>query len=140
MPAGAGVGADAAEAFERFLGRDKPAWAPKYRLPVEEAIDLIHRAGGLAVLAHPGLSGVDRAIPRLIRQGIDGIECFHSKHSPAQAERYAAAAREAGLLITGGSDCHGGAMGKPTMGQVRLPFEHFEALRRRLAERAALRA
>ena len=55
------------EAFERFLKKGKPAWAPKYKMSAFEAIELIHQAGGLAVLAHPGLSRADETIDALIR-------------------------------------------------------------------------
>src|SRR5271157_1111448 len=59
----AGLCADLDEAFERFLKKDRPAWVPKFKLAAAEAIALIHGAGGLAVLAHPGLNRSDAVIP-----------------------------------------------------------------------------
>jgi predicted metal-dependent phosphoesterase TrpH len=123
------------EAFERFLKKNRPAWVPKFKMRGEEAIDLIHRAGGLAVLAHPGLNRTDAPLAGLVEAGMDGIECFHTKHSTAIAEHYLEMADRFHLLVTGGSDCHGLSKGKPLMGTVRVPYTHVEALRARAAER-----
>jgi predicted metal-dependent phosphoesterase TrpH len=116
------------EAFERFLKKGRPAWVPKAKMSALEAIELIHQAGGLAVMAHPGLNRTDESIPELVRSGLDGIECFHTKHNAATAERYQRIAHEHGLLITGGSDCHGLSKGKPLIGTVRLDYQHVEKL------------
>ncbi len=72
-----------------------------------EGVELIHQAGGLAVMAHPGLNRTDEIIPDLVDAGLDGIECFHTKHSTVMAERYLEIAEKYHLLVTGGSDCHG---------------------------------
>ena len=69
------------EAFERFLKKNRPAWVPKSKMSALEGIELIHQAGGLAVMAHPGLNRTDEIIPALVDAGLDGIECFHTKHS-----------------------------------------------------------
>ena len=121
------------EAFERFLKKHRPAWVPKFKMSARQAISLIHEARGLAVVAHPGLNKNDRIIPRLVEAAVDGIECWHTKHTRAMTERYVALAREYGLLITGGSDCHGLSKGKPLIGTVRLEWTHFEALKARAA-------
>lgn len=128
------------EAFERFLRRNRPAWVPKFKMDGREAIGLIHQAGGVAALAHPGLNRTDAVIPGMIEAGIDGLECYHTKHSAAMAELYLELANRYGLLVTGGSDCHGMSKGKPLMGTVRVPCRHLEPLRARAAElkRAAL--
>ena len=117
------------EAFERFLKKNRPAWVPKAKMSALEAIELVHRAGGLAVMAHPGLNRTDDVIPVLVEAGIDGIECFHTKHSTVASERYLEMADKFHLLITGGSDCHGFSKGKPLIGTVRLPYEHVEKLK-----------
>jgi len=119
------------EAFERFLKKGRPAWVPKSKISALEAIELIHQAGGLAVMAHPGLNRSDDVIPALVDAGLDGIECFHTKHSTAMAERYLELADRYGLLVTGGSDCHGFSKGKPLIGTVRLPYAHVEKLKAR---------
>jgi len=119
------------EAFERFLKKGKPAWAPKYKMSALEAIELIHHAGGLAVLAHPGLSRADETIDALIRSGLDGLECFHTKHSTYTTEHYLELAEQHGLVVTGGSDCHGMSKGKPLIGTLKIPYEYVEWLEQR---------
>jgi predicted metal-dependent phosphoesterase TrpH len=125
------------EAFERFLKKNRPAWVPKAKMSALEAIDLIHQAGGLAVMAHPGLNRSDQAIPAIVAAGLDGIECFHTKHPPATAEHYLALARKHNLLVTGGSDCHGLSKGKPLIGTVRLDYHYVAALYAARLQRAA---
>lgn len=127
------------EAFERFLKRGKPAWVPKFKMSALEAMVLIHDAGGLAVLAHPGLNRTDEFIPELVAGGLDGIECFHTKHSTAMSERYLMMADKHRLLVTGGSDCHGDSKGKPLLGTIKLPYEHVAELKARLPYRAGPR-
>ena len=117
------------EAFERFLKKGKPAWVPKFKISAFDAIELIHGAGGLAVMAHPGLNRTDSIIPTLVEAGMDGIECFHSKHSSKTSEHYLEIAAKHHLLVTGGSDCHGLSKGKPLIGSVKLPEIYFNALK-----------
>jgi 3',5'-nucleoside bisphosphate phosphatase len=123
------------EAFERFLKKNRPAWVPKAKMSALEAIELIHQADGLAVMAHPGLNRTDEVIPILVEAGLDGIECFHTKHSTIASERYLEIADKYHLLITGGSDCHGFSKGKPLIGTVKLPYEHVEKLKSRAESR-----
>jgi 3',5'-nucleoside bisphosphate phosphatase len=122
------------EAFDRFLKKNKPAWVPKFKTSASDAIALIHQAGGVAVMAHPGLNRTDDIIPDLVAAGLDGIECFHSKHSTAAAEHYLMLADQHRLLVTGGSDCHGMNKGKPLIGTIKLPYEHIEKLKQRNSE------
>jgi hypothetical protein len=117
------------EAFDRFLKKGRPAWVPKYKISALDAMALIHQAGGVAVLAHPGLNHCDQIIPRLAADGLDGLECFHSKHSGTQSEYYMALARRLKLAVTGGSDCHGFSKGKPLIGGVRLPAVYLDKLK-----------
>ena len=125
------------EAFERFLRKGKPAWVPKFKISATDAIQLIHSAGGLAVLAHPGLNHNDDIIPALVEAGMDGIECFHTKHSTTMTQRYLEMADQYLLLVTGGSDCHGMSKGKPLIGSIKIPYECVERLRIKVLERAA---
>jgi hypothetical protein len=73
----------------------------------------------------------------MVAAGLDGIECFHTKHSTATAEHYLEITDQFRLLVTGGSDCHGMNKGKPLIGSVKLPYEHVERLKARAAERKA---
>jgi len=123
------------EAFERFLKRGKPAYVERHRMTAAEAIGHIKRAGGLAVLAHPGLTNVDKHIPVLAQQGLDGLEVWHSRHSPSRAEHYLRITGRLNLLATGGSDCHGAANGHAELGSVKLPYDRVEALKARAAKR-----
>ncbi len=125
------------EAFERFLKKHRPAWVPKYKMSAAEAIRLIHEAGGVAVMAHPGLHRAEALVPMMAEAGIDGLECFHTKHSVAQAEYYLGLAKELGLLVTGGSDCHGVSKGRPLIGTVTVPRERVEELKARARSRRA---
>lgn len=125
------------EAFDRFLKRNRPAWVPKFKMSAPETIDLIHRAGGVAVLAHPGLNRSDDVIPPLVEAGLDGLECYHTKHSLCATERYVALAEQHRLLITGGSDCHGLNKGRPLIGSIKLPYQHVQDLREAVNARRA---
>jgi predicted metal-dependent phosphoesterase TrpH len=123
------------EAFERFLKRSRPAWVPKRRISAADAIGLIHQAGGLAVMAHPGLNRTDTVIAPVVEAGLDGIECFHTKHSTAASERYLEMADRYKLLVTGGSDCHGMSKGRPLIGTLKLPYQHVELMKIAVARR-----
>lgn len=131
----AGVCSSVDEAFERFLKKHRPAYVPKHKMSALEAIALIQQAGGLAVLAHPGISHNDSVIAPLAEAGLDGLECFHTKHSTAMVEHYLELADRHQLLVTGGSDCHGMNKGQPLIGTIRLPYTHVEELKARAASR-----
>ncbi|MDY6823206.1 MAG: ribonuclease III [Thermodesulfobacteriota bacterium] len=101
------------EAFDRYLGKNGPAYLEKRRIACADAIALIARAGGVPVLAHPGLIETTPAQPfeqllhHLLAMGIRGIEAFYPGHSAAETASYTALARQHGLIITGGTDFHG---------------------------------
>ncbi|MBN8246722.1 MAG: PHP domain-containing protein [Verrucomicrobia bacterium] len=125
------------DAFERFLKKGRPAWVPKVALTMAETIQLIHAAGGAAVLAHPGLYRSDPMIPGIAALGLDGLECWHTRHSATASESYARTAARLGLVATGGSDCHGMAKGEPLIGRIRLPYAQVTALKARRPVAAA---
>lgn len=95
------------EVFNSLLARNAPAYVPHYKLAPEEAIRLIEIAGGIPVLAHPGLIGNNALIIELIRSGLRGLEIYHPKHTELQIKEYLALANEYRLKVTGGSDFHG---------------------------------
>ncbi len=119
------------EAFERYMKKDRPGWVPKRKMSAERALQLIHAAGGVAVMAHPALNHDDTLVDRLARLGLDGLECFHPKHSNSASAKYEAMAQRLGLLVTGGSDCHGVSKNRPTIGSIRLPVIRVDRLRER---------
>lgn len=123
------------EAFNRFLGYHAPAYVPKTYFDPIEAISLVHDAGGIIVMAHPGTVRRDDAIPFLAEIGMDGIEVFHSKHTPAQVRHYKAIAEKHKLLISGGSDWHGRNDPRAEMGNQKVPYVILSRMREYLASR-----
>jgi predicted metal-dependent phosphoesterase TrpH len=119
------------EAFARFLTPGSPAFVDRPRPGAAETIALIKRAGGIAVLAHPGLGRAEQHLPQLLAHRPDGLEVWHPRHTPAQTRRYLQMTHELGLLATGGSDCHGPGPNGPLLGIVKVPIAHLEALRQR---------
>lgn len=118
------------EAFRRYIGDGRPCYVTnKFNLSPENAIDEIIKAGGIPVLAHPGVMGDDSAIPRYIKHGLMGIEAYHSEHSKVVARHYERLAYEYGLLVTGGSDCHGEGKERILMGSVSVPYKCVERLK-----------
>ncbi len=106
------------EAFDRYIGDGHPAYVPTNLLPVEEAIELIHRAGGLSSWAHPPEEALDALLPRMRRAGLDGLEVHRPRHNREKVRRLLSRSRSAGLVATGGSDWHGPEGGE--LGQFRL--------------------
>lgn len=95
------------DAFRRYLGRNGKAFVPRPSFAVAEAIELIHAAGGISVLAHPGPLMPDAVIEALVAEGLRGIEVWHPQHGPAAVRRFRQLASRLGLLESGGSDYHG---------------------------------
>jgi predicted metal-dependent phosphoesterase TrpH len=135
MMVAAGYVADTREAFDRWLGRGFPAFVPRTGAGADAVIDVIHRAGGLASLAHPGKARIDDRIRPLKDAGLDAVEVFHSDHDAGTTRRYATLARELDLLLTGGSDFHGEPGHGLTPGSVTLPAAEWDRLRRAHASR-----
>lgn len=96
------------EAFEKMLGKDRPAYAPRYFPKVEEIVDVIHQSGGQAVLAHPKLVGDDSLVEEICAK-VDGLEVFYPCHQPQDIQRYMDFAKKYNLMLAGGSDFHGTA-------------------------------
>lgn len=127
----AGYVATGQEAFERWLGRGKPAFVPRPNFTPHQAIGLIHQAGGMAALAHPGKGGAEGLLPTLVEAGLQGLEAFHTDHTPAMVSRYLRLARELGLFATGGSDSHGPTADRPVeIGSVPVPPWVWEEMAR----------
>jgi hypothetical protein len=130
------------EAFDRYLGDGRPAYVPRPDITVAEAIRVIHLAGGLASLAHPGLHHRDEAIPDLVAAGLDALEAYHVCHSAGLSAHYRHLAGRRGLLVTGGSDFHGstGRDHGPAPGVPCLPEAEFLRLQAAAeARRAGMR-
>ncbi|MDR7434321.1 MAG: PHP domain-containing protein [Armatimonadota bacterium] len=121
------------EAFRLYLGRGGPAYVERERFTPEEAVQVILRAGGVPVLAHPGLSNRDGLVPDLVSAGLMGIEVYYPEHSPAQVQHYLALAKKLGLLTTGGTDFHGGDLApRVQVGSVEVPLEVVTLLKEKV--------
>ncbi|WP_438446936.1 PHP domain-containing protein [Gorillibacterium sp. sgz5001074] len=120
------------EAFDRYLGSGGAAYVNPPRIRPETAITWIHEAGGAAVLAHPGIYGDDALVDELLDgAGWDGVEAYHSDHTPEQCERYRSMAESRGLIVTAGSDYHGqrgGVVFHAPLGSQRAPAEVLKQL------------
>jgi predicted metal-dependent phosphoesterase TrpH len=108
----AGIVATEKDAFDRFISDDGIAYVPKHALAPLDALSLIRSAGGVCVLAHPGMWRGQGAVPDLLIEemaagGMAGLEVDHPDHLPEQREHYRTVAGRLGLIVTGASDCHG---------------------------------
>lgn len=126
------------EAFQRFLGNDKPAYVNKYRVESRRAIRLIRQTGGIPVLAHPALIhptspwSLEDLLVELKSYGLQGLEVYYPEHSKNQTRQFHELARRHGLVATGGTDFHGAikpgvAMGSAD-GSFKVPFQVYEQL------------
>lgn len=95
------------QAFDELLGDGRPCFDPGMPISSSETIDVIHRAGGKAFLAHPFFLKNSRLISNLLLLPFDGIECYYSRFPPYQEAKWVRIAKERNLLISGGSDFHG---------------------------------
>jgi predicted metal-dependent phosphoesterase TrpH len=131
----AGIVATLKDAFsEDLIGSGGTAYVEKHALNPIDALALIHRAGGVCVLAHPGTWRETRPVPmglidELVDAGLDGIEASHPEHTPEVEARYIAQAERLGLLWTGSSDCHGSRYDPVRLGMRTTPPEQLERLR-----------
>ena len=132
-----GWAVDFRDAFDRYLGSGRPAYVGKERLAVVDAIGLIHRAGGLAILAHPAQGGTRERVEAFVRDGIDGVEVRHPSHSSEDIARLTALVDHFGLVPSGGSDWHGATDGARTLGTMRVPAEWLVRQDGRVRARAA---
>lgn len=117
------------EVFGKYIGFLKSCYVSNIRFSPQEAIGFILKSGGVPVIAHPATMGKDDYIPELIGYGLRGIEVYHTDHKPSMVKHYEELAKEYGLLMTGGSDCHGLGKGRALIGTVRVPYEIVEKLK-----------
>lgn len=122
-------------AFQKYLGPRGSAFVPRPAFPSAEAVRVIRDAGGVAVLAHPGLVARP-TVETLAEAGLAGIEVWHPQHNPAAQKRWFEVARELGLVPSGGSDFHGPHRGAG-LGDMPVPERSLDDLRARAAGPAA---
>jgi predicted metal-dependent phosphoesterase TrpH len=126
------------EAFDKYLGKGKPAYVDKYRLNWHRAIQLIRDSGGIAVLAHPCLlnlpheGALEELIVILTSAGLGGIEVYYPEHTADQTEHFKTLALRYRLKMTGGTDFHGTLKPRIQMGggagDLRVPYSLYENL------------
>jgi len=117
------------EAFTRYLGPDNPGFVPGSPLSPVDVMRVIRNAGGVPVLAHPIYLRRDPLIEEFMKDGLVGLEVYHSGHTPQMVRHYEEIADRLHLLKTGGSDYHGQSKEGVPIGVVKLPYQHVEALK-----------
>lgn len=123
------------DAFDKWLATGRPAFVTRTGPSPAAIVDAIHEAGGLASMAHPGVTRRDELIAPLADHGLDAIEVYHSDHTLEDRQHYQLIARRNNLLVSGGSDFHGddpalvpGRARRSMLGVVSLPAADFAAL------------
>jgi predicted metal-dependent phosphoesterase TrpH len=127
----AGVVRSFDEAFDRFLGRGRPAFVPKPLPSVETVTTLVRSAGGVTSIAHLKDRATFGLLSDFRAQGVDGVEVYHPSHSGPTRRELERMTTELGMLPTGGSDSHGEAAVSPShsaIGGERVPIQWVEAL------------
>lgn len=126
------------EAFDRYLGDNKCAYVPRETLNYEESMELITKAGGVPVLAHPLLykmsdTNLENMMVKLRQKGLKAVEVYYSTHSNSDTQHVMAMANRVGLVYSGGSDFHGATKPKidmgTGMGKLAVPYEILEKIR-----------
>lgn len=126
------------EVFERYIGKDKPAYVKRQVLPWTDAIRLINESGGLAVLAHPLIyklteKRLEMIIGELAKEGLAGIEAYYSTHSDEDISYIKSAAKKYNLRLSGGSDFHGANKPKIDLGtgygNLKVPYWVLQELK-----------
>ncbi len=118
-----GYAADTQEVFFRYLGNDSSAYYKIDYPEVTDVIDCVHKAGGIAILAHPGSSYNFIEIKQLKDAGLDGLECFHSSHNAVHRRRYLTYCQSHDMVATGGSDFHGTVQDYYHFGGLHITLE-----------------
>ena len=117
-----------AEAFDRYLGCRAPAYVPKETVDPVRALTILRGAGGVPVLAHPGIYRLEGALEVLLQGGLAGIETEHPTHTAEQAANLRRLATRHGLVATGGSDFHGGDSAQSLIGTTKVEARTLDEL------------
>jgi len=116
------------EAFKKYLGDDCPCFIQGDSFTVDETIDTIHQAKGIAVIAHPHLIKNTAILNELLKKEFNGIECYYGNFFTDANQRWVKIAKHRDWLITGGSDFHGSAKPNLSLGRSWIGEEHFQAI------------
>lgn len=118
------------DAFRKYLGEGRSCYAPGESFSSEETIDLIHKAKGLVVIAHPHLVDHAKTLNELLEMNVDGIECFYARFSTDANRRWTKIAEKKGLIMTGGSDYHGNIKPNIPLGSSWVNEDIFRVLQK----------
>ncbi len=116
-------------AFNKYIGYGAEAYEDKYKLHPDEAIRLISESKGLSFLAHPGAAISETVITNFVKSGLDGVEVVHPFLPPYRRKQLHGLAIKMGLLMSGGSDCHGGRDGQFLVGRHQVPYAYLTRIR-----------
>ncbi len=121
-----GVVSNMMQAFDKYLSYGKPAYVPRYQLPLSEVMRPIFEAGGVPALAHPKFSRAEELVPELVKHGLRAIEVYHPYHTKDDVKRFKSLAQRHGLIETGGTDSE---PKRSPVGTVTVPYKVVEELR-----------
>jgi predicted metal-dependent phosphoesterase TrpH len=127
------------EAFNCFIGEGLSCYHPGVRFSVEETLDVIKKANGLSVIAHPHLIHDFKVEESLLQMPFDGIEVYYARFNQSQNLKWLNAAKKRGLMITGGSDFHGFAKPHIHLGCASAPEDTFNFLKEHYDQQRILR-
>jgi predicted metal-dependent phosphoesterase TrpH len=123
------------DAYDRYIGFGKPAYVERDPLLPQDAIQHIKKAGGLPIIAHPGLIGDDNMVRSLLEAGAEGLEAYYAYHTPEQVQKYLAFARDYGVITSCGSYYHGPGRNKAQpMGSVTAPMQVLDIFRQKVQD------
>ncbi|MBD2103023.1 PHP domain-containing protein [Leptolyngbya sp. FACHB-261] len=130
------------EAFDRWLGEDKPAYVHYEKFGSDQGIALLRSCGAVPVWAHPYLfrgGDVEAVLPELVAVGLMGVEVYHPHHSPSESHKLERLCAQYGLLMTGGSDYHGPSQNRKDtdrsqLNMLKVPLTLLEPVRQAAAQ------
>ena len=126
---------DQKEAFNKYLGLGQPAFVPHDHLTPEVAIQYITKAGGLPIVAHPGLVGSDEIVEKLLQAGAQGLEAYYPMHTEDEINKYKKLAHKYNKIVTCGSDSHGPKRKKSfSIGSMKAPIDVLTIFKNKLQE------
>ncbi len=111
------------EAFNRYIGYHSKAYEKKFTITPDQAIQLIDECRGISVLAHPNYLITDDMILSFIKNGLLGMEVVHPNLNDSRSRYLQHLVADAGLMMFGGSDCHGGRNGATSIGNYKIPYQ-----------------
>lgn len=133
-----GVVRSISDAFSKYIGDGKAAFVPGERMELSDTIDVVHKAGGIAILAHPHLMKRQRMLRRALELPLDGLECYYARLDPSRERPFVEIAEGRNWWMTGGSDFHGENRPHTFLGSSWVGYDTFDPLYERFLKQNAL--